>query len=658
MRVDVCAPRIDPLGLDPELLERIAHLSGELRRLAPPARPGLDDDAVEQDVGERRLVALVARRLLGCGEPRPRAVEVVDVAQPLAELEDDPRVDRRRRRLALEAAGPLGRLRVEALAEEEVGPHPRAERRRDEARLGLGERLEQLERSTCRGCRLREVDRARVHRDRCLAACPHERDRAPCAGPPRRARPRQTRPSASSRSPPASAMHGRGGLRRQVPPQLLEHRGGALEVARVVEVLGQLEPQLVDGRAPLRDEAESEVGQLGRRVGGAAAARAASRILRRCRATPASRPSQARARWRRDLLGIADYLGKRTVDLPAAARVAPTSRRRKRRADARTRSAGRPRSGRAPLPPPRRAPRASTRLRSGRASADARSSASRVPRAAIGRGLRPASGGCREPAAPDCPGRPPVEQPRDLERVQRVAGRRLGDPHERRARERPAESLGNDAVERGDRERPELEPAQAFPSHDVGRVDPPNRSGARESPGPARLSVAGSRTRSRRRRRVEPLEVVDREHDVPSAASARSSERRAVPTRRRSGGRSASTRRRATSSARRCGSGKHRDALGRDRRQQIGESGEGEPRLRLGRSCDQHDRAPVARLPDSLVPERCLADSRLAQDRERAGAAVALCQERLHDRDLGLAPDDRRHSESVVRGRPLGTPSA
>ena len=61
VRVDICAPRVDPLGLHAELLERVAHLSGEIGRLAPAPRPRLDHDAVEQDVGQRRIVALVAR---------------------------------------------------------------------------------------------------------------------------------------------------------------------------------------------------------------------------------------------------------------------------------------------------------------------------------------------------------------------------------------------------------------------------------------------------------------------------------------------------------------------------------------------------------------------------------------------------------------------
>ncbi|HEY8777099.1 MAG TPA: hypothetical protein VIM33_11550 [Gaiellaceae bacterium] len=46
-----------------------------------------------------------------------------------------------------------------------------------------------------------------------------------------------------------------------------------------------------------------------------------------------------------------------------------------------------------------------------------------------------------------------VELARDLDRVERVAARRLGDPHERRPRKRAPELLREHAVEGGDRKR-------------------------------------------------------------------------------------------------------------------------------------------------------------------------------------------------------------
>ena len=78
------------------------------------------------------LVALVDGGILGELEVQARAVEVVDIAKPLAELEDDARVDGCRRRGRLELERALRGCPVEPVAEEEVGAHTGAERERDE----------------------------------------------------------------------------------------------------------------------------------------------------------------------------------------------------------------------------------------------------------------------------------------------------------------------------------------------------------------------------------------------------------------------------------------------------------------------------------------------------------------------------------------------
>ena len=254
--------------------------------------------------------------------------------------------------------------------------------------------------------------------------------------------------------------------RLQVPPQLLEHGGGALEVACVVEVLGQLEPQLVDGRASLRDQAESEVGQLGRRVGCAPAARPVSRTLDDV-GDPGVPVFAGQGEMARDLLGVADYLCKRTVDLPAAA---AWRRGVHRGGEERVHELDPPVGPDADEP---RLLRSGERLRVDQAEVGSRQRRRAQQRVVGSRRQRPdavcdqrlEAVGNRQPrTALDVR---PGEQPRDLERVQRVAGRRLRDPHERRARKRPPESLRNDTVQRRDRKRPELEPAQAFPPHDV-----------------------------------------------------------------------------------------------------------------------------------------------------------------------------------------------
>ena len=154
------------------LAESIDHAFRQLRRPGQVAGPGRDDHAIEQDVGERRLVALLARLLLRLLEAGSGAVEIVDVAKPLAELENDARVDCRRWAALLERKRPHRRLLVEAVAEEEVGTHARAQRRRDEAGIGVRNALEQRQRLPRGGRRLRKVDSAGVQRDRGVAPGP------------------------------------------------------------------------------------------------------------------------------------------------------------------------------------------------------------------------------------------------------------------------------------------------------------------------------------------------------------------------------------------------------------------------------------------------------------------------------------------------------
>ena len=60
------------------------------------------------------------------------------------------------------------------------------------------------------------------------------------------------------------------------------------------------------------------------------------------------------------------------------------------------------------------------------------------------------------------PARTVGDQPRDLEAVERAAPTRFGDPHERRPEKCPAETFHEDPVQRGHRERPQIEPCEQF----------------------------------------------------------------------------------------------------------------------------------------------------------------------------------------------------
>jgi hypothetical protein len=86
----------------------------------------------------------------------------------------------------------------------------------------------------------------------------------------------------------------------------------------------------------------------------------------------------------------------------------------------------------------------------------------------------------------------------------------------------------------------------------------------------------------------------------------------------------------------------------RNRREQVGEPGEGELRLRLGRTRDEYGHVALAREADALLPNGRLPDSRLADDRERRETAVGAVEKRLDLGELGLPPDDARHAEDAT----------
>ena len=148
------------------------------------------------------------------------------------------------------------------------------------------------------------------------------------------------------------------------------------------------------------------------------------------------------------------------------------------------------------------------------------------------------------------------EQPGNLERVERVAARRLGDPHEHRSKQCHAQAVEDDPLQRGDGERAERQPAEA------GVVDRHDEPGSRRV-GTTRDDDAERWSMSRRTANSSAPAVGGSSHCASSTASrtgprlvsSRRIERRAVPTRRRLGARTASVRRSATSIAFRCGGG-------------------------------------------------------------------------------------------------------
>ena len=266
----------------------------------------------------------------------------------------------------------------------------------------------------------------------------------------------------------------------------------------------------------LPEGAEREPGQLGGRVGGAAHARVAGRGLQ----LPYDSgvwPGRAEGEMPRSLLWVAREVGNSAMRLAEPDRGScGVHRRREERVDE--------------LDPPvhldaheprllrRRELDRIDRLRVG--PRQGRGAQQRVAR--LGRkGLD----ACLDErvevlwdgnAARDVPLAAAVELARDLDGVERVAVRCLRDPHERRPRKCAPELLREHAMEGGDRERPQfdvldLEVALESRKRRSGKL---RRAHREEAPHRLLTEPAQRELDRRRRRGIEPVEVVDRADDL------------------------------------------------------------------------------------------------------------------------------------------------
>ncbi len=280
-------------------------------------------------------------------------------------------------------------------------------------------------------------------------------------------------------------------------------------------MLGELDAKPVPRRVPGREQLKRELGELGGAVGRSARASATCSLLELTR-HPLVGAIAGEREVASPLLRIRDGLGERSVrrspPLQRGGRVHGRCVERMYELDAAVgtdlhelRVFGRGKRLRVHEPhlgPPERSCR-EQRITGGRRK---RVDPGRHQRAQVVRHRQRRRGGSSLVAP---------EQARDLERVQRIAARRLSDPHEGRPWEAPAQRIGDDAVERGHRQRPQLEKLQR----------PVTRGGCDQRPlGVLRAHRDDAHHRlvldppereldRRRGRRVEPLEVVDRDHD-------------------------------------------------------------------------------------------------------------------------------------------------
>ena len=239
------------------------------------------------------------------------------------------------------------------------------------------------------------------------------------------------------------------------------------------------------------------------------------------------------------------------------------------------------------------------------------------------------------------------ELARDLDRVERIARRRLRDANQDRPRERPAGCVAQDAVERRDRKGPDLDPLRSpRPAGSAARcASRRSRARSRRRGGAVRTRVqlptggratAGRRSRSRLR--------------IPPASSRRSVRSAVADDAPRGWAGGVRAKQRDVEPAPlRCGKRVERSSGSADVRSATPPN---ESRTSdSGRTRDQ-DRCSARPCPlDRFTPDRRLADTRLADDRERLCRSV---EKRVDCLQLRLAPNDPRHTQSVRRGHCAG----
>ena len=241
------------------------------------------------------------------------------------------------------------------------------------------------------------------------------------------------------------------------------------------------------------------------------------------------------------------------------------------------------------------------------------------------------------------------ERPSDLEREQGIPERRLVDAAQELPCEAQPEPLGQDPPRSAEAERADLEPSQRPPLERALESSLKTESlGEQEADGLA-LEAAHDEVECVGGRRIEPLDVVDR--DQQRLTGSQGAQRVQEAKRDRVG-----LGRRAL----RLGpqKGHHQRSQLRSRQanellrlnpvEQIDQRGKREPRVGAARPRRQH---PPAVHPGELeadLPERGLADSRPAHENECA--RVPVLEERVEGGELRLATDG---AARPLCGRPV-----
>jgi hypothetical protein len=233
------------------------------------------------------------------------------------------------------------------------------------------------------------------------------------------------------------------------------------------------------------------------------------------------------------------------------------------------------------------------------------------------------------------------ECPTDLEREQRVAHCRVDQAPQQRARKAEAEPVVQELASRTEAERADVEACHRRSDRMLERGRP---AGARREqiPHRGRLQPPGNEREHVQRMRVEPLDIVDRDHQRPGPGRAAQHVEEAESDRPHLRWRTDRVGTQDDDIQRpplRCGQGV--ELVGADIVEKVDHGREREPRLGTAGPRRENPATASACRSDGGLPERRLADPGSAVERQRA-RAVGTVEEVEQQREFRLAPDRRR----------------
>ena len=227
------------------------------------------------------------------------------------------------------------------------------------------------------------------------------------------------------------------------------------------------------------------------------------------------------------------------------------------------------------------------------------------------------------------PKRAALERAAELERIERVAARKLMQSSKRRSGEHEPEPVAHEPVQRAGAEAAHEDVVDALERRNNG-VDVPCSTREHERDRFCR-DAARSKTDHGGGRGVEPLDVVDDDEDRAADPNSRSAPSTATPSARASGA-TKSLEQQRNSKSPRLRLGKPAEHHVENRLEQVADRRKCELRLSFDRTRGERRESALARAREHRCAQRRLPDSRFALDQQRGSAGTGLRLEERADR--------------------------